>query len=488
MSEKQPSIKLNFLMNIILTMSSFIFPLITFPYVSRVLEADGNGKIQLAVSIISLFTTFAQLGIPTYGIRVCAANRDNKIKLTRTVHELALIQLITMIISFCAFFGCLYLVPKLNSEKILYLVTSVSIFLTCIGMEWLFKALEQYTYITIRSLLFKVISIVAMFLLVKSKSDYVIYAAISVFASAGANVLNLTRLHRYIGLRPVGKYNLKQHIKPVLILFSYVCATLIYTTIDSVMLGFMTNDYEVGYYSTAIKIKNILVSIVTALSTVLLPRASYYYNQGKYDEFWRLVAKALRVVLLISVPFAIYFMLFAKSSIFLLSGELYEASIVPMIILMPTIIFIGLTSITGVQVLIPTKREHIILWASIVGAIVDCVVNAVLIPIQGATGAAIGTLVAEFIVLLVHFIVLRKKIIPMIKSLRLLLIVIAIVFSFIASFWVLALNLSYLLTLIISAILFFGVYVLVLHFGKEQTIIEIESKCKEVLKKIFRKK
>lgn len=485
MKEKGPSVKLNFLMNMLLTMSSFIFPLITFPYVSRVLEADGNGKIQLAVSIISLFTTFAQLGIPTYGIRVCAANRDDKEKLTRTVHELVVIQFFTMLISIGAFIGCLMLVPKLKEEKMLYIVTSATVVLSCVGMEWLFKALEQYTYITVRSLVFKVISVVAMFLLVKSKGDYVIYAGISVIASSGSNLLNLTRLHKYIGFKPVGNYNVKRHLKPILILFSYVCATLIYTAIDSVMLGFMTTDAEVGYYSVSIKVKNILVGVVTALSAVLLPRASYYYQRGEYDLFWELVAKALRVVLIISVPLSVYFMMYAKNSVLLLSGEMYLPSILPMIILMPTLIFIGLTSITGVQVLIPTGKEHIILWASVIGAVVDCVVNALLIPSMGATGAAIGTLVAEIIVFIIHYFILRKKLNLMLKSLRLIMIVLSVGISSLASFWVVGMGLSSFFTLAISAALFFIVYAICLRVCREELLISIERK---LLGKVFSKK
>ena len=143
--QKKPSLSLNFLMNIILTMSSLIFPLITFPYISRVLLAEGNGKVQLATSVISYFLMIAQLGIPTYGIRVCAVARDDKVKLTRTVHELVVIQMVTMLLSYLLFFLCLNLIPKIHAERSLYLVTSSLILLNSIGMEWLFKAMEQYT-------------------------------------------------------------------------------------------------------------------------------------------------------------------------------------------------------------------------------------------------------------------------------------------------------------------------------------------------------
>jgi len=140
-NRRTPSLGLNFMMNIILTMSSLLFPLITFPYISRVLLAEGNGKVQLATSVVTYFLLFAQLGIPTYGIRVCAAVRDDKMKLTRTVHELMIIQMVTMLLSYLVFFFCLNLIPRIQAERSLYLVTSALILLNSIGMEWLFKAM-----------------------------------------------------------------------------------------------------------------------------------------------------------------------------------------------------------------------------------------------------------------------------------------------------------------------------------------------------------
>ena len=246
--KKQKSLKLNFIMNALLTMSSFIFPLITFPYVSRVLGPTGTGQVNFATSLITYFSMFAQLGIPTYGIKVCAQVRDDHEKLTRTTQELLIINLVMTVVSYIAFIIALFTVPKLASDKILYVITSSTILLTTIGMEWLYKALEQYTYITIRSIIFKFIGLVAMFMLVRTKNDYVMYAGITVFAASASFVLNLLNAHKYIGLKPVGHYNFKRHFKPVAIFFAMSCATTIYTNLDSVMLGFMATNADVGYY------------------------------------------------------------------------------------------------------------------------------------------------------------------------------------------------------------------------------------------------
>lgn len=187
---KQKSLKLNIIMNMLLTMSSFIFPLITFPYVSRILLPEGTGKVSFATSLISYFSMFAQLGIPTYGIRACAKVRDNREELTRTAQELLIINLIMSVVLYIVFFGAILLVPRLHNERNLYVIVSCTIILTSIGMEWLYKALEQYTYITLRSVLFKFIALIMMFLLIHKKSDYLLYGGISIFAASASNIFN----------------------------------------------------------------------------------------------------------------------------------------------------------------------------------------------------------------------------------------------------------------------------------------------------------
>lgn len=212
---KQKSLKSNFVMNSILTMSQFIFPLITFPYVSRILLPVGTGKVSFATSIVSYFTLFAQLGIPMYGIRACAKVRDNREKLTKTVQELFIINFTMSLIAYVTLFGAIAFVPRLQQDKALFLIVSLTILFNAIGMEWLYKALEQYTYITIRSIIFKLIALIAMFVLIHQKSDYVVYGGISILAASASNVFNFFHVHKYVSLKPVGNYNFKQHFKAV---------------------------------------------------------------------------------------------------------------------------------------------------------------------------------------------------------------------------------------------------------------------------------
>lgn len=483
MENKEKSLKKNFCMNAILTMSQFIFPLITFPYVSRILLVEGTGKVSFATSIISYFAMFAQLGIPTYGIRACAQVRNDKKKLSKTAQEIFIINIIMSILAYIVFFIALCNVPRLKDEKTLLIIVSATIFFNAIGMEWLYKALEQYTYITIRSVIFKFIALIAMFLLIHQQSDYIIYGAISIFASSASNIFNFFNVHKYISLRPVGEYNFKQHLKAVSVFFALSCAATIYVNLDTVMLGFMKTNVDVGYYNVAVKIKTILVSIVTSLGTVLLPRASYYVEHGLKEDFYRITKKAINFVFLVATPLMLYFMFFAKEGIFFLSGNTYGGAIVPMQIIMPTLFFIGLTNIMGMQILVPLGKENIVLYSEIVGAVVDLAINYILIPKYASAGAAIGTLVAEIAVWIVQYIYLRKQIKDAYKNVRYGILILALFLGSIASLWVKKVFSGSFIVLLNSAILFFGVYFIVLTIAKEPLIYQIEEGLLTKLKK-----
>ncbi|MCD8005050.1 MAG: flippase [Oscillospiraceae bacterium] len=470
---KPKSLKLNFIMNAILTMSSFIFPLITFPYVSRVLLPVGTGKVSFATSLISYFSMFAQLGIPTYGIRACAMVRDDREKLTRTAQELLIINLVMDVISYAVLILALLFVPRLREDRLLYVVVSATILLTSIGMEWLYKALEQYTYITIRSIIFKFIALIAMFLLIHQQEDYVIYGGISILAASASNIFNFINAHKYIDMKPVGNYHFKRHFKAIGVFFAMSCATTVYTNLDTVMLGFIATDEDVGYYNAAVKIKTVLVSVVTSLGTVLLPRASYYVERGQMDEFRRITKKALNFVFLLASPLMLYFMLYAKQGVYFLSGSAYANSILPMQIIMPTLLLIGITNILGIQILVPLGREKVVLYSEIAGAVVDLILNAILIPRFTSAGAAIGTLAAEIVVLIVQFAALRREVSGAFRAVAYWKILVGLLLGTACSYWFVRFGRGNFLTLAVTACLFFGVYGIVLLATKEKLTAEI---------------
>lgn len=473
------SIKKNFVMNTILTMSNFIFPLITFPYVSRVLLPSGTGKVAFATSVISYFSMFAQLGIPTYGIRACAQVRDDKYKLSKVVHELCIINFIMMLLAYLVFFLGIVFVERLRNEKILFVIMGSMILFNSIGMEWLYKALEEYTYITIRSIVFKAIAVSMMLIVVKSQGDYVIYGVISIFAASASNVMNCINAHKYITLKPIENYNFRQHIKPILIFFGMSCATTIYTNFDTVMLGFMKSDVDVGYYNAAIRIKSILVSIITSLGTVLLPRAAYYIEHDLREEFNYIARKSINFVYIIALPMIIYFIVYAPECIYFLSGNAYEGSVLPMQILMPTLLFIGLTNILGIQIMVPLEMEKWVLNSYIIGAIVDLIINILLIPKMGASGAAIGTLIAEIAVMIYQYSKAKTRVSGMFSEVDYKKLVCALIIGTVLALGIKKIHMGYFIVLAVSASIFFGSYVIVLRILKESMVCEIEEQFRD---------
>lgn len=409
------SVKYNFIMNVILKMSSFIFPLITFPYVSRVLGAVGNGKVSFATSVIYYFSMIATLGIPTYGVKICAQYREDKEKLSKTVKELLIIESLAMIVSYIIFFIALYFVPRLREEKTLMLINSATILLTVFGVEWFYQAIEQYDYITFRNLVFKIISISLMFLLVHETEDYVLYGAINVLGTVGSNILNILRLRKLVDFKTKCTIQLSQHIRPVFMLFMLSAASMVYTSLDTTMLGFMKDDAAVGYYNAAVKLKNILVSLVTSLGTVLLPRLSNSLANKDMIAFNRLIKKSFNFVLLMSIPLTIYCIIEASDCINFLAGSGYQQAILPMQLISIAIIFIGLSNIIGIQILIPCGKENLTVLSTVVGAIVNIILNSILIPLYSAAGAALATTIAELSVLLVQVYFIRSHLHSMLQ-------------------------------------------------------------------------
>lgn len=455
----QVSLKKNFIMNILLTGSSMIFPLITYPYVSRVLLPEGTGRVAFVLSVISYFSMLASLGIPTYGIRACAQVRDNKAELSRTVQEIFLINAVTTFIVYLLFFLTLIFIPKLRQEKTLFLICGSTLFFNLLGMEWMYKALEQYQYITIRSIIFKAISVFLMLMTVRSKNDCLQYGGLTILSGVGSNLFNFFHARKFISFHVQKNYNFRKHLSPIFIFFAFSVATTIYTNLDTAMLGFFKGSTEVGYYNAAVRIKDLLVSFVTALGAVLLPRISYYVKMGQVEKFSILVKRALDFILFISVPVCIFFLFMADSSILFLAGDAFRNSIFPMQIIMPTLICIGVTNIIGVQILIPLGREILVVYSTCAGAVTDLLLNCIFIPRFASSGAAFGTLAAEIVVLIAQLFFIRNEMPDLFSGVQYKKLIPALAVSSVVLYFVkINLHTGNFLALVITSIIFFSIY------------------------------
>ena len=446
-------------MNALLTISQVIFPMITFPYYSRVLGAEGTGSISFALAVVSYFTMIASLGIPTYGIRACAKVRDDREKLSQTVQELLIINGITTFIMYIAYFLALFIVPRFYEQKEILLVVSISILLNTMGVQWLYSALEKYSYITACTVFFKILGVIFMFALIHSPEDYIIYGGISAIASYGSGILNFINIRKYVSLKKTGMYDFKRHLKPILTFFFMSASISIYTNLDQVMLGFMKTNTDVGYYSASVKIKTILVNVVTSLGTVLLPRMSFYIEKGEKEAFRRTVTKAFRFVIVAASSLMIFFIIFARESILALSGAEFLPAVLPMQLL---------------------GRENLVLKSILWGAAVDFVLNLILIPNYASSGAAFATVMAELVVLVVQCIYLRDLLTGLMKDIDLKKILIALACAGIVGV-LLHVNInmqsaSLIMALAVlggEAVVFFGIYGGLLLLMKEPIVMEI---------------
>lgn len=484
MVNNKTSVKVNFIMNFILTLSNFIFPLISFPYVSRVLGASGIGTVNFASSIVAYFTMIAMLGIPTYGIRACAKVRDDRIKLSKTVQEILIINSVVMIIAIAALFISVFSIDRLAAEKELYMILGSAIVFNVLGVDWLYRSLEQYTYITVRSILFKIVSLILLLIFIKEKTDYLWYGAITVFAGAGSNVLNFLYLKKFVSLKVTEKLEFQPHLKPIFTFFLLSVSTTIYLNVDATMLGFMKGDQAVGYYSAAVKIKQILVSIVTSLGAVLLPRLSYYYESGEMDRFKELIQRSLHFVFFISIPLVCFFTVMSHESILFLSGREFLPAAVAMQFIMPTVLFIGLSNLTGIQILVPMHKEHLVVYSTVVGAALDMVINVFLIPVLAEQGAAIAGTFAELAVLLVQIYCLKALVLPLFKQIEMWKIIVASIVAIVAIVMLKnSVELPLFFGLIVTSMVYFTVYGMCLILFKDQAMIGLQ---KSILAKLRR--
>ena len=406
------SIKVNFAYNLINTFSSILFPLIAFPYAARIMEADGIGRINFLSSIISYVTLFTSLGIPLYAIRVISKARDDLYKRNHAAKEILSLHLILVAVGYIIVLLIAIFVPKIHEDVALFLLLSLCIFFSAIGCEWFYQGTEDFKYITIRALIIRTVSLVFLFLLVKSKSDIYWYAGYSVVGSVGNNLFNFHRLYDKLKTTSIPTRDLHptRHLLPALHVFALNLIISIYLNLNLVMLGFMHSSESVGLFTGATRMTNIALGFVTALGTVMLPRLSNLLATGKMEEFRTLSQKAFSFIFAVSFPLSVGVACCADFLITLLCGDTYYGAIVTLQIISPIIFMIALSGVMGIQILYPQGKENLVIWSTVGGAFFNFVLNCLLIPLYSYTGAAVSTFIAELVVLTIQIIWGRKYI------------------------------------------------------------------------------
>ena len=408
---EKKSIRINFVFNTIKTIMVVIFPLISFPYISRVLGVNGVGKVQYCTSVISYFILFASLGIGTYSIREGVKVKDNKREFSKFLKEIFTINMITTVFAYLV----LVLLIKaglFQGKKDIILVCSLSILGTTLSIEWLYQLMERYVYISIRTVILQAISLFMMFYFVKTKEDFLIYAAITVFASKGYCFLNFIQAWKHFDFKTKIQLELRKHISPILIIFGATLSVSIYMNMDVVMLGMFCGDYQVGIYSAAVKINVVMKNVLTSISAVLMPRLVAYLTKGEQEKYRNLFKQGVNLNLFFSIPSAVGLAILSKQIILLFSGKDFLPGVLTGQILAIRLVFSALDNIFYNQVLIPNGYEREACTGTIAGAIANLVLNLVLIPVFQTEGAAIATVLSEGVVFL-YFLKFTKNIIDL---------------------------------------------------------------------------
>lgn len=380
--------------------ASMIFPLITFPYTSRILGPEGNGKLNFASSFVQYFIYLSSLGIPLYGTREIAKVRNNPAELRNVAQELFLLQFSASMLATLVYFVVVMMTPKMYSEFHLFAITSTSIALSSLSVGWLYQGQEDFRFITIRSLAFSVISIIALFIFVHQQSDYIISAIISVVAGFGSSVLNFRRAFPQLAGARTAPLNFRRHFRPLAQTFMMDAVINCYINLDNVMLGLISSTTAVGYYSAAMKLTKMVLNVMNSAAASFIPRMSNLIGEGRSEEYERILRKSFSIVLMLCIPSTTGLLLLRHEIIHLLAGARYANTAPCLAITAPVILMIGLSNIPAFQILYPRGRIDKVILSVSLGLATSLTLNLLLIPRLQAVGTAIASLAAETVVLI----------------------------------------------------------------------------------------
>lgn len=407
---QKKSVKKNTLYNTIKTLCGIVFPLITFPYSTRVLMAENIGKVNFGNSIVSYFSLVASLGISTYAIRECSKVRDEQDELNKTSSQLFSINIMSTLLAYVALAITLVAARSLDNYRELICIQSAGILFTTFGADWINSAMEDFKYITIRTLCVQLVSIALLFIFVRTPDDYMKYASISVIASSGANIINMLYRRKFCKTRFTLHMDIKRHLPPILLMFSMILSQTIYTNSDTTILGLFRGDYEVGLYSAAVKIYHLINTVIASVALVVMPQLSAGFAKNDFQEINKLLKYSLNFIIVLGLPSIVGINVIALPLIDIIAGIDYYKASTALHIFTITLAFSLIGGWIGNMTLLPSGKEKICLKSCVVSALANIVLNIILIPKFGLNAAAATTAVAECIGVCIAFKYIDKRI------------------------------------------------------------------------------
>lgn len=454
----------NAIWNIIKTLVTYVFPLVTYMYAARIFLSEGIGKINFSVSYTTYFILFAMLGIEKYGIREVAKVKDNINKRSHLTHELLMFNFISVVITYILFFLSIFWVRQLQVYRIFLLINSASIVFTAMGMNWLYVAVEDYKYITLRSCFVNLGALIALLLFVRSTEDIYVYVIIQTIATTGSNILSFMHSKKYIYYKKIGDYNLLRHLKPVMVIFSMTLFIEVFTHLDITMLGFISGDHAAGIYTAAHKVGGIVTALITATAMVIMPRIAYCVEEGEKEKIAEMTKNTVNLILMLSIPCAVGVFLFSKQLILIISGSAFFEAVDTSRILAGRVLFSSLNAFIVLFLFIPLGKEKNNVISTGAAAITNFLLNMILIQVLAEKGAAIATVIAEIVEFIINLHFLKREV-PVRKMFlnvwQYILAGSVIVFVYLVCVRLIKnMVISMGVIIIISALLYFGILVL----------------------------
>lgn len=400
--------KKNYLYNLVLSLSNILFPILSFPFASRVLGPEGIGKVQLSTTFAQYFGLIAALGIPIYGIQEIAKHRHHKQELSKVFSELFGIYFLSSLVVALFYYIIISVFPIFQLHYGLYLYAGIIVLFGFTTLDWVYAGLEKYRIITIRSISIKAFALLLLYLLVNDSSDVLYFLLITIFSMMGNNIISLFYINKHTHI-VFKELNLKKHIRPLGFIFATTMAASMYTYLDTLLLGFLSNETAVGYYTAAIKLTKIAIPFITAAGFVLIPKFSIQSNNNNQLGVQELLNQSWHYIVFFSVPISVGLFSFAKEFIIVFSGDAFMQAIPTMQLLSALPFLIGLGYFFAFQVMVPMGKQKEMFYSVLVGMCISLALNFILIPLFQANGTAITSIVTEVVVTSLYFYFVTKQ-------------------------------------------------------------------------------
>lgn len=395
---KQGGLFQNSVYNVIYKLLDALFPLVSAAYLGRVLLSDGVGKVAYAQNIAQYFVLAASLGIPNYGIREIARRRKDEKQTTELFSSLFFINLISTLVCTVLYYALVLNLPYFSSRRLISLTAGLLIVFNAFNVDWFYQGQEAFKYIAIRSFAVKVISLAAIFVFIRSSEDYVRYMFVIVMTTGANYIINMLKLKQF-GIRLTWHgIKILPHMKPIFIMLGTTVAIELYTMLDTTMLGLLCDERNVGYYTNAMKVVKIIITVITAIGGTLLPHLSQYHMEGDDEACGRIVSRVFEIMLFLFLPCCVGLMLTADDLMVVMFGESFAPAGTTLRIAALLTLALGFSNLFGTQVLLTFGEEKKLLWCTIAGALSNVCLNFYLIPRFSQNGAAVASVISEALV------------------------------------------------------------------------------------------